>query len=287
MYLVTNKLKWDIRQRMKLIEAALVWTGNIGRKDLINAFQLSEIQASKDLTHYQKLCPGNIEYNRSLKTYVPTSEFNPLFIRDSGFEFLNLLKSVQTDEKSPVVVLLSTFPAMEILSPPERTINSKVLRKINLAIQKQFKVSILYQSMGRGTPRQLIISPHTLVYNGFRWHIRAYSEAHKEFRDFLIARISGDPDLIKRANITVKTDKLWKTQVTVKIGPHPGLNDNQQEQIKNDFGMKRGVLKKRLRAALVPYYTQMMRVGMEDESMPPEKQQIILINKQEIEPFLF
>jgi len=41
-----------------------------------------------------------------------------------------------------------------------------------------------------------LIEPHTLVYTGMRWHARAYCEKNGQYRDFVLSRLHGQPDLL-------------------------------------------------------------------------------------------
>ena len=41
-----------------------------------------------------------------------------------------------------------------------------------------------------------LIAPHTLVYTGMRWHVRAYCEKNGQYRDFVLSRLRGEPELL-------------------------------------------------------------------------------------------
>ena len=57
--------------------------------------------------------------------------------------------------------------------------------------------------------------------------------------------------------------------------------------IEDDYGMISGELSKKLRAPLIGYFLQLMKIGPGDESQLAQEQQIILINKDQVSPYIF
>ena len=47
-------LKWGVERRLEFIEFRLFWEGGVNRSDIIDTFDVSVPQASKDLTLYQE-----------------------------------------------------------------------------------------------------------------------------------------------------------------------------------------------------------------------------------------
>ena len=41
-----------------------------------------------------------------------------------------------------------------------------------------------------------LIAPHTLIYTGMRWHVRAYCEKNRDYRDFVLSRFRDMPELM-------------------------------------------------------------------------------------------
>ena len=78
-------LKWGVERRLEFIEFRLYWEGGVNRADIIEAFDVSVPQASKDLTLYQERAPRNAIYDKSAKRYVAGNEFQPCFLKpDAG-----------------------------------------------------------------------------------------------------------------------------------------------------------------------------------------------------------
>lgn len=72
--------KPTVQQRFQLIELLAYWEGRINAKDLELHFHQSRQQSSKDINVYKQQLPNNLHYDASLKVYLPTEFFKPLFI---------------------------------------------------------------------------------------------------------------------------------------------------------------------------------------------------------------
>ncbi len=279
-------LKWDLRQRLKLLEGTLLLTGWVRTQALVDTFGISRAQASKDFAIYMGLRPDNLAYNKSRKYYEATSEFVPLLLTGKASELLEALQALQMPD-APVVTLAATVPAIALIKPMERELDWHTLRVVSSALCQQRKFTVAYQSMNRPEPTELILSPHSLVYSGYRWHIRAYSDTHKEYRDFVLARMRGRATLWDEPAISAKDDTAWKTEVAIVIAPHPDLPVAQQAILAEDYGMVDGQSIQRIRQALVPYFLRLMQIEPERQHPDPKVQQIVLVNRAEIEPLMW
>lgn len=280
-----HSIKWEQRQRLTLLEATVFWSGAFSTQVLMAYFGISRVQASKDLTLYQSLCPGNIRYDKYSKRYVIDEAFKPGFMDGSVGEFLRVLKNQQGTSGAALVTLMQNLPEVAVVEPAFRQINPLVLQSVNQAIVSGREVKVCYQSMSRPEPVQLLLCPHTLVFDGLRWHVRAYSVTHQAFRDFVLARMSA-PELLCAVEVKASEDVAWHQFVTVKIAAHPGLNDMQKQVIEFDYGMESGELVCEVRAALLPYFLKTMRIGDDDLARNAMVQQIVLLNRAELASYL-
>lgn len=105
-----------------------------------------------------------------------------------------------------------------------------------------------------------IIAPHTLVFNGVRWHVRAYCEKNRDFRDFVLSRFHGVPELVGSAAQSEKDDENWQTYVTIRIKPDTRLSKAQRKVVAEEYGMKRSVLALRTRGPLVQYVLKQLQI---------------------------
>ena len=277
-----DTLKWDLRQRLKLLECTLLLNGWVRTQALTDSFGISRAQASKDFAVYQSLAPDNLVYDRSLKRYQAGASFRPMLLSGRTSEMLDLLAALP-GEDSPVVALAAAGPAVEILRPMERELDLDVFRAVSAAASNGCRVAVDYQSMRRPEPRRVTLSPHTLVYSGFRWHVRAYSHRHDEYRDFVLARMRGAESLPDEVGQPRDHDADWTGTVELVVGVHPDLPPAQQAVIASDYGMKDGCTVYPLRRAMVPYFLRLMQIEPEREHPDPSVQQIRLLNPEVIE----
>jgi len=73
-----------------------------------------------------------------------------------------------------------------------------------------------------------MISPHTLVYTGFRWHVRAYCHQSKQFKDFLLSRIDRTPVVVAIDTVDPAQDQQWHEEIMLTLMPNPKLNESQK-----------------------------------------------------------
>jgi hypothetical protein len=274
-------MAWSIERRLAFVDFRLYWEGRINRKDLTDFFGISVPQASADLRKYQEKAPQNIGYDKSGKFYFATEKFKPVFISPDSSNYLSQLRLISNGILKEGEAFLGHIPSFDTIPNPARSVDSETLRSILKAIKDKMSLKIEYQSMSRGHPIWRRIVPHTLSYDGYRWHVRAYCHLRKNFRDFLLARILRVKDH-KPDEIDSSADILWHKFIDVKIAPHPEFEEAQKRIIERDYGMENGTGSIRVRAAL--YFYLQRRLGLDEgcESRPPSEQQIVLVNRDKI-----
>jgi len=278
----TPPLKWEVSQRLKLLEATVFWTGELVTTFLTEAFNISRVQATKDIALYLSLRPDNLRYDRSLKRYRITEQFQPLLITGKPQECLQVLQAT-SNAASPVVTLINNLPSVEVILPTSRIIDLDILRAVLQAARFGWTLEIEYQSLSRPEPATRIVQPKTLVFDGLRWHMRAYSQTHDEFRDFVLARIHRA--VLQGKSSPSPADALWEKWLQVEVGPHPGLSDKQKRVVERDYGMADGRLLCSVRAALLPYWLLAMRIGRDDLQREALVQQIVLLNREALRAY--
>ncbi|RRQ24776.1 WYL domain-containing protein [Guyparkeria sp. SCN-R1] len=274
-----DDLKWDLRQRLKLLECTVLLNGWVRTQALTESFGISRAQASKDFAVYQALAPDNLVYNRSQKYYEPGDRFAALLLSGRTSELLDVLAALPGEDR-PVVALAAAGPNVELLRPLERELDLGILRVVSAAASNGHRLRVDYQSMRRPHPRPIELSPHTLVYSGFRWHLRAFSHEHGEYRDFVLARMGNAEALPDRPGAPRDDDADWFEEVTLRVGVHPDLAPAQQAVIAADYGMVNGERRVTVRRALLPYLLRLMQIEPEREHSDPVVQQIRLLNPE-------
>lgn len=272
-------MRWSTKQRIEFIETRLYWEGTISRKDLIEYFDISVPQATKDIKIYMDKASQNIKYDTSAKQYIASDDFKPVIISPESESYLKTLISSDSEKN---YFFCGSIPSFYAIPCIQRKISPFVLKYVLKNIKDGNAVNIQYQSMSGSGPKWRWITPHAIGFDGFRWHTRAFCHEHQAYNDFNLGRILNTGD-IKPHVIDHTHDFEWFTDITFTIEPHPGLTDEQRKGIELDYGMTDGKLEFEVNAAFVFY--MLKRLGLEEghEEREPIKQQIVLVNREQIE----
>ncbi|MDO3383298.1 helix-turn-helix transcriptional regulator [Gilvimarinus algae] len=265
------------RQRLYTFELVAFWEGAANSSLLVKHFGLSRQQASKDIKHYLVLAPQNLTYNTHRKCHQPTPDFKPVFISGSAEQYLAWLAEPLTAEKLPIASL----------SLPARGVPASFMRAVVQAIRHNQRLEVDYVSLTNPSRQGRVIAPHALVQTGLRWHLRAWCEHKKQFRDFVLSRFRGEAVLSGGATHSAAQDDAWNTSVTVNFAPDPRLTTEKRGVIECDYQMQDGQLKLTTRACLVHYLLQEMRINPKVLDAVPEAQQIVIVNLSDIKEWLF
>ncbi|MBR7800393.1 helix-turn-helix transcriptional regulator [Undibacterium fentianense] len=281
-----SALRWDLLMRYRLIEIVAQWEGRLTTNHLTNSFGIGRQQASKDIQSYlTKIAPGNLVYDKSLKGYTPSAKFVPKLTGGNADEYLHIL-SRNKDVVHTFTGLDLAFARTEILQLPIRPVDPKVIRSLVQAAREHRRVELGYISMTSGVEERILV-PHTLVCTPQRWHVRAYCEKHREFRDFVLSRFRGNPEILDESVHDVEKDIDWNTEVTIVLAPDSRLSEVQQDILAHDFGMIDRKLHVKTRAPLVTYMLKAFNLDIDKLDADPLAQQIIILNRAEITRYLF
>ncbi|EHY9860517.1 WYL domain-containing protein [Vibrio parahaemolyticus] len=279
-------IRWDLLFRYRMIEIIALWEGRLNTNHLIQSFGIGRQQASKDInTYLVDVAPGNLIYDKRLKGYKPSDSFVPKLTSGHAAEYLHIL-SRSEDMAVTFADLNMGFENTTMVRPVTRSISPEILRPLVQAIREKKRVDICYTSLKDGECSGRIISPHTLVCTPLRWHVRAYCEHTGGFRDFVLSRIHGIPDINEQATYDKHADELWITKVNVDIVPDPRLNEKQKKVIEKDYAMSEGVLSIATNASLIRYVLDAYSIDIHTQKSNPQGQQIVLGNLSELTNYL-
>jgi predicted DNA-binding transcriptional regulator YafY len=118
---------------------------------------------------------------------------------------------------------------------------------------------VTYQSMRRPAATKRWIAPHSLAFDGARWHARAWCYERTMFRDFVLTRIQ-EIHGHRQSEIDDSKDMDWHTYVSVIIEPRHNLTVAQRDSVITDFGMQNGKLSNSIRRALVQYFVRHLQI---------------------------
>ncbi len=272
--------RWGQERRLEFIDFRLRWNRTVNRGELVDFFRISIQQASADLAYYSHLAPKNMEYDKSLKTYKATTSFQPIITRDDPQSYLSELLGLSIGTLDSSASFIGWHPPHDIVHYPTRPIETDILLRLLWAIKDGDELLISYQSMRRSSPTTRWIGPHALAFDGHRWHVRAWCQENKDFRDFVISRIQRI-DTLRKATVSADTDIWWNTYIDIEIKPRKGLTSDQRRAIEIDFGMTRGRLKLSCRKALAFYLLRQMQLDQTTD-LPPAAQPLELMNRDDL-----
>lgn len=278
--------RWEQLLRYRYIELVLLWEGRLTTKQLCDTFSIGRQQANKDLSNYRRAQEKNaLRYDPVEKNYVPSPDFSPRLTRGLASEYLQLIA-----QDSDIQKMLGQLPLsdtrVELVAAPNRELPPQLLRPIIQAMRNQERIEVDYVSLNNPDREGRIIAPHTLVWTGYRWHVRAWCEKNRDFRDFVLSRFRGDAELLGSSEHSATTDLDWQEMVTLEIAPDPRLSSAQQEVVSHDYSMQNNALCLTVRAKLARYLLQLLNIKTVEIDEDPRAQQLILSNANELEKWL-
>lgn len=266
------------RERLWQIDFLARFRGQLTRHDLAQRFEIALSNATRDFTLYRQLAPGNLDYDHSNKVYRRSASFKPLFSydREHTLQALSLGQSIGLDTcQQPILVDAATN-----LNQPDLDILATVSR----AVYANQPLSITYVSASSGEHKRQIV-PHSLVNTGLRWHVRAYCRKNKDFRDFVLTRITKASAHSSTANPdkeSIQQDTAWNTELNIELMPHPRASFARAIEL--DYGLQPGQhMQLTLRAATAAYLLRRWGVDCSpNASLSPDEYQLALCNPTQI-----
>lgn len=265
-----EKIGFAQRQRLTYIESVAYWEGRVDRPRVAREFSVSENHVTKDFRLYKETFPGNILYDETSRVYRPSRQFRPRIAHGSADEYLALLRAKAEKKDGSLVPPIGEDVVTDAVPPPKGRLEGAVLNAVTRAISLGQGILITYQSKSRAAPAPRRVWPHALLFNGIRWHARAYDEERGEFIDLVLQRILAAKALDNPIPVPVKQDAMWNTWVTLEVIPSRSLTPSQAEVVAQEFGMtaqgRRWVWNVKLRECLAGYFIYLHRLDVQNDS---------------------
>ncbi len=267
--------KHEVLLRMRAIELLAYWEGRLVTTRLMNWFGLSRQQASADIKRYNTLYNlDSLFHDPSVKGYVPKASFQPVLTTAHINEYLNMLSGLVSESHA---LIATPEPHLSAVQLPDRSVRPEVIREVLRACRNPSSLKIIYASMNNPVWHERVISPHTLVYTGFRWHVRAYCHHSQQFKDFLLSRIDRTPAPAEIETMDSAQDQYWQEEMSLTLMPNPQLTPPQKALVEKDFGMPDGRLQISVRKALAHYTLQRYQAALTlDEAQDALKYPLVL-----------
>lgn len=258
-----DDLKWETLKRLEDIERTLFWQGTLSRQELANKLGMSLPQTTTIIKSYLDSNPLKMSLNQSTKRYEVNDDIANLFYQpsfeDLGHHSLDLNINIS------------------MLQPPSRFQSLDILRNISRGMSNQKSIEIRYHS--KNDPQGLVrrITPHSFVTTSKRTHVRAWCHLRKDFRDFIIGRITFAENFGPEG-LLMKDDEAWNTLLILKLIPNPALSKDQKKIVEMDFQMQDGAREIKVRQSLLYYYFELYNLWPEHKFKDPKLQDVVLGN---------
>jgi hypothetical protein len=262
------------RERLFHIDFRAWFLGRVTRGSLIRRFGIKEAAATRDIALYRALAPGNLVFEGSEKIYLCAPGFHPLFEHPPERTLTAIAEGLGDDAAGEVAPHIRTEKPLRLNHPP-----IEVIAAVSRAIAGGLILRIAYHSLTSGLSEREI-APFALVDTGVRWHVRAFDRRRARFLDFVLTRIARAELTDDRATAGEdrESDDQWMRMVELELVPHPGLK--RPEAVAMDYAMENGVLRARLRAAVVGYALLHWGVdATEDHALDHDRHQLWLRNR--------
>jgi len=247
--------------RLRALEALLLWEGEISHQRLRSLLGCQSAYTSRLIRQYQDMAPRNIERVRGdpKGLYRATRAIKPTLSQGDIHEYLVLTAEQRA---AHINVIQADYSAC----PP------KLFGQLHRAARLGTGLAITYYSLNRPKGVERVIHPHALICIGQRWHARAYSSDHEAFRDFNIGRIDEAFRPVEEpAPVQPDDDIGWQTHLTVRVIAHESLTGDQRRIVEREYFGKTAARRLNLRACLLNYTLQAMRVATDTtRHQPPE-----------------
>ena len=275
----------DQLRRLQFIERAVVWTGQVGRRAVATAFDVSVGNVTLDFQRYRQIAPRNLVYDVIERCFRPTEQFEPIFGNENASTVLSTIAATVLLPDQDRSRLLGFLPPVDIVQPLPTAIEKDTLALICRTVTSGKGIAIEYQSMSTPHSVERSFWPHALIFTGQRWLVRGWDDRHENFRDLALARIVNSSPINKNRNLP--RDDQWHNRARIVVGPADHLSEGQVRVTAREFGMseREGAMSVEIdsRQAMIPYildYLKLRPADMSGGSLP-----IRLMNYPEIREF--
>lgn len=261
-----------LNHRLRALATVLSWEGELTNKRVRDLFGLQNVQASRLISEFR-------------------TAYGHLISEDDGGRALILNRAVA--EKAPIedyVGILREALDNSIVIEDVRTdlgmVNPAIFAEIRSACLNRSGVDVRYASMTHPEGTKRTIYPHAIVRAGRRWHVRAWCELRKEYRDFAFGRIR-EATLTNKKPGRLVADAEWTKLINLDLSTHRNLDEKQTRVVCDEYfdGKPNKVIQ--CRACLASYLLQDLRVATAPDIQSPPEYQLELINIADVKNHLW
>jgi hypothetical protein len=228
----------------------------------MESFGISPAQASGDLQRYAGLNPGAMVYQTSRKRYESAEGMTCILHEPSFEEAVRMfLGNGQFRGSMPQRDVSDT--RLSMIQLPMRRLDVGIARRVLIALLERRSLEVRYHSLSSESVGLRELSPTGLAWDGTRWHVRAWCGVRKDWRDFVLGRMSEATWPAKSFG-ELPADQDWDTFESVTLRINPELSDTGREAIRMDYDLAGNTLELRVRRSMKRYL--LASLFIDDES---------------------
>jgi WYL domain len=272
--------------RLVHLRLLLLWEGQLKRGRLMELFGLSQVRASEWIRSFRTLNPTWMRWDSKARSYqVTPAAYAAHAAERAALAQWSIAHYVALTglPDGNVITASPAYAAFREFAAP----NPRLFAQLRQAIVAGHAVALTYRSMREPAPHLREIEPHSLVRAGPRWHVRAYSLDHQDYRDFSLGRIVNVKPLLRSATHRAGDDPAWTTMVKLRLVAHPELSSEQQDLVRFEYFNDTSARVETCRGALVAYLVQELRVAFDPKQQRPPDYLLAVQNFKDIKPWLF
>lgn len=277
----------DAESREKNLQLLLQWEGRLNNGRVRELFGLSQVRASEWIREFRDQHPTWTVWDSKARSFYATGIYRRRppegeLENDSSLSRYLILAGLPFREEGNDAsrIVWAAYPDLHIPNP---TIFAAVLA----ASRDRVVAEISYRSMRQPQPHTRLVSPHSIVRAGRRWHMRAYCHQSRMFKDFALGRIGSVRHTALLAESSESDDLDWNRHVKLKLAAHPALTAAQASLVEAEYFAGKKTCTHRCRLALINYVIQDLRVATDCKTQLPPGYQIAVANVDLLAKWLF
>ncbi len=250
------------------------WEGELSNARIREVFGVQAVQSSRLLAAYMAERGSALSRATPRAPVKPSARFDDAVAPASADDYLRLLGGA-----SP------SLPGADLVveaRPSLLSENPRLFADLLEASRNGTGLLVSYGSMHNPSGVERSIFPHSLVRAPRRWHVRAWCDLRKEFRDFALGRVLSYETLDRPAPKARRHDVDWNRFVTLKVVAHPEFGEEHQRLLRREYFAGKQSMSLRVRKALASYVVQDLRLATDLKRDRPPHFQLYLENAESL-----
>ena len=250
---------WDVGRikRLTFIDQHLFWTGEIRRRQICEAFDVSEDTAKGDIRYYRQNFAEDLARSECDSVYRVGVDFLTRIERPDPEGWLNRMVGDRAPMPAPLDGPHPLSDDPEVDATPfieRRRIEPICLQSLIRAVSAKEEVQVIYQSPHDPELKEFWFYPHAFCSDSFRWACRGWRYDFQRWGEVVIDRIR-DVGMNRPANQDIiGKDNDWNETFVVRLAPNPGLDLHHQTAIRTQYQMEDDELTVALRKSQLVYF---------------------------------